>query len=67
MTEQEKIILITGANAGIGFATAIGLANQGATIVLVCRNVDRGNAALKAIAAVALLTSLDSGAGRKSS
>jgi retinol dehydrogenase-14 len=53
MTDQGKIILITGANAGIGFATAIGLASQGATIALVCRNVDRGNAALKAITAVA--------------
>lgn len=47
---HNKIVAITGANAGIGFATALGLAKQGATIVLVCRNSDRGNIAMKAVA-----------------
>ena len=49
----SKIVVITGANAGLGFATARGLARQGATIVLICRNADRGNIALKAVAEVA--------------
>ena len=53
MTLQNKIIVITGANSGIGFATALALAKQGATIASVCRNADRGNMALKAISAVA--------------
>jgi len=53
MTAQNKIVVITGANAGIGFASALGLAKQGASIVLVCRNSDRGNIALKAVAEVA--------------
>lgn len=53
MTPQNKIIVITGANSGIGFATALALAKQGATIVSVCRNADRGTMALKAISAVA--------------
>jgi len=53
MKPQNKIIVITGANSGIGFATALALAKQGATIVSVCRNADRGNMALKAISAVA--------------
>src|SRR5579864_7326329 len=56
MTAQNKIVVITGANAGIGFATALGLAKQGATIVLVCRNSDRGNIAMKAFAEVAAAT-----------
>jgi retinol dehydrogenase-14 len=56
MTAHNKIVVITGANAGIGFATALGLAKQGATIVLICRNVERGNIALQAVAEVAAAT-----------
>lgn len=41
--------MITGANAGIGRATASGLAQQGATVVMVCRNRDLGAAAQDAI------------------
>lgn len=54
MKAQGKIVLITGANAGIGFATAISLARQGAEIAMVCRDPDRAGAAIKAIAEVAL-------------
>ena len=50
---QEKVIVITGANTGIGFMTAFGLARHSAQIVMVCRNADRGTAAMKAIAQVA--------------
>jgi len=53
MTAHNKIVVITGGNAGIGFATAMGLAKQGATIVIICRNADRGNLALKAISDIA--------------
>jgi len=50
---EGKIIVITGANAGIGFATALGLAQQGAQIAMICRNAGRGKAALNEIAKVA--------------
>ena len=40
-----KICMVTGANAGIGKATALSLANMGATVVMVCRNRERGEAA----------------------
>jgi NAD(P)-dependent dehydrogenase (short-subunit alcohol dehydrogenase family) len=53
MTRNNKIVVITGGSAGIGFATAMGLARQGATIVIICRDADRGNVALKAISEVA--------------
>ncbi len=40
---KDKIILITGAGSGIGKAIAIGLAEQGATIVLVGKTLDKLN------------------------
>jgi NAD(P)-dependent dehydrogenase (short-subunit alcohol dehydrogenase family) len=44
-----KICLITGATAGIGQVTARSLAQMGATIVMVCRNPEKGEAALEEI------------------
>ena len=46
-----KVCLVTGANAGIGKATALGLARMGATVVMVCRNRERGESARAEIAA----------------
>ena len=46
---KGEICMITGANSGIGKATAIGLAKMGATIVMVCRNENRGKKALEDI------------------
>ena len=46
-----KTCLVTGANAGIGRATALGLARMGAAVVMVCRNRERGESALAEIAA----------------
>jgi NAD(P)-dependent dehydrogenase (short-subunit alcohol dehydrogenase family) len=42
---KEKICMITGANSGIGKATALGLAEMDATVVMVCRNQNWGEAA----------------------
>jgi NAD(P)-dependent dehydrogenase (short-subunit alcohol dehydrogenase family) len=41
-----RICMVTGANSGIGKATAAGLAGLGATVVLVCRNRERGEKAM---------------------
>jgi NAD(P)-dependent dehydrogenase (short-subunit alcohol dehydrogenase family) len=46
---KDKIVVITGANSGIGKQTAIELARKGATIVMVCRNQERGEEARQAI------------------
>jgi retinol dehydrogenase 14 len=51
---EGKTVLITGANSGIGFATATALARMGARIVLVCRDAKRGAEAQAAVANVAI-------------
>jgi retinol dehydrogenase-12 len=45
------VALVTGAASGIGRATAIGLAREGATVVLLVRNAERGEQALRDVGA----------------
>lgn len=49
MGMEGKICMVTGANSGIGKATAIALAKMNGTLVIVCRNKERGEPALKEI------------------
>ena len=49
MSMEGKICIITGANSGIGKATAIDLAKMNATIVMMCRSKERGEEAQKKI------------------
>ena len=51
-TMQGKIVIVTGANAGIGKATAAKLADKGATVVLACRSKERGESALDELSCV---------------
>lgn len=44
-----KVCIVTGANAGIGKATAVGLAELGATVLMICRSLERGQIALQEI------------------
>src|SRR5437588_5189656 len=44
-----KVCIVTGASAGIGKQTAIGLARLGATIIMLCPDRDRGEAARREI------------------
>jgi len=44
-----RVCLVTGANSGIGFETALALAARKATVWLLCRNRDRGDNAVREI------------------
>jgi NAD(P)-dependent dehydrogenase (short-subunit alcohol dehydrogenase family) len=47
--QHGRLVLVTGANSGIGFETARLLAQRGAHVVLACRNVERGREALRRV------------------
>jgi NAD(P)-dependent dehydrogenase (short-subunit alcohol dehydrogenase family) len=49
--QTGKIVLITGANSGIGFEAARALVQHGATVVLGCRNLGKADEAVAEIAA----------------
>jgi NAD(P)-dependent dehydrogenase (short-subunit alcohol dehydrogenase family) len=46
---EDRICIITGANSGIGKATALGLAKMNAVVVMLCRNKESGEIAQKEI------------------
>jgi NAD(P)-dependent dehydrogenase (short-subunit alcohol dehydrogenase family) len=48
---RDKTVLVTGANQGIGKATALGLSMQGARVTIVSRNAEKGRATVADIEA----------------
>jgi NAD(P)-dependent dehydrogenase (short-subunit alcohol dehydrogenase family) len=42
---KDRVVLVTGANSGIGKAASMALAKMGATVVMVARNRERGETA----------------------
>src|SRR5207247_9154187 len=44
-TIEDRVFLVTGANSGIGEATALGLGRLGGSVVMACRSATRGEAA----------------------
>jgi dehydrogenase/reductase SDR family protein 12 len=43
------VLAVTGANQGLGYQTSLELARRGATLFMVCRNEERGRAAVEAV------------------
>ena len=46
---DEKIAIVTGANSGMGMATTKALADEGATVIMLCRSEKRGREALESL------------------
>ena len=44
---QDKIAIVTGANSGMGMATAEALSDRGATVIMLCRSEERGREAVE--------------------
>jgi NAD(P)-dependent dehydrogenase (short-subunit alcohol dehydrogenase family) len=47
MSTNKKIAIVTGGNSGMGKATVSSLAEQGFTVIMLCRSRQRGEAALE--------------------
>jgi NAD(P)-dependent dehydrogenase (short-subunit alcohol dehydrogenase family) len=56
---QGKVCLVTGATSGIGKATALGLARQGARVILVARNPTKGEATQQELQTLSGNTAVD--------
>ncbi|KAG0340991.1 hypothetical protein BG000_010541 [Podila horticola] len=42
-----QVVIVTGANSGLGYATTVALAGHGARVFLACRNRERATEAIK--------------------
>ena len=44
-SQVGRVAIVTGANIGLGYETALALAKNGAEVILACRNVEKADAA----------------------
>ena len=56
---QGKVVLVTGANSGLGFATCKTLCERKFHVMMVCRNKERGQEAVKSIQSQVAVCSLE--------
>ena len=59
MIEEKKIVMVTGANSGIGKAITLGLAKKDIKIIMACRQQETGKAALNEIKEITNIDSIE--------
>lgn len=55
----NSVVVVTGANSGMGKATSLGIAKTGATVVMVCRSKERGEKAVEEVRAASGSNSIE--------
>jgi NAD(P)-dependent dehydrogenase (short-subunit alcohol dehydrogenase family) len=60
-TQKGKVVLITGANTGIGYYTALAFAKMGAHVIVAGRNQDKINNAIESMRAENIIGTLEAG------
>jgi NAD(P)-dependent dehydrogenase (short-subunit alcohol dehydrogenase family) len=48
-SQEGKTAIVTGANSGLGYQTALVLSSKGAAVILACRSLDKGKEAVRQI------------------
>jgi NAD(P)-dependent dehydrogenase (short-subunit alcohol dehydrogenase family) len=48
-SQKGKVAIVTGANIGLGYETALGLATKGATVIMACRDFEKAEEANRKI------------------
>jgi len=48
-SQEGKVAVVTGANIGLGYETALGLAKKGSKVILACRDFEKGEKAMRKI------------------
>jgi protochlorophyllide reductase len=44
-SQTGRVVIVTGANSGLGYESALAFAQKGATVIMACRNTKKGQAA----------------------
>ncbi len=57
--DKNSVVIVTGANSGMGKATSVGLAKTGATVVMLCRNKAKGEKAVHEVRDLSVNSSVE--------